>query len=213
METEYQRTLHFCDANVDERKAIYENIGFTKVSMNLALNEKSKAKKDAGIDAIMMDERFRKMVVKEMICKYPYSNMLEKKFPVELYSDFEEGKPGWGRTASADTVFYFFIDAIVSVDMKMLRDEYLDVFTDDGTAEETMSDLAFALFQNGVSGKKLLNKENADVYVSKNGDGHHSVGLMIHPDSDFLGYVDYLEYYFEDEPDEDGTDEEETDEE
>ena len=67
METEYQKTLRFCDANADERKSIYENIGFTKVLINLALNDKSKALKDAGVDAMMINEALRRISVTEEI--------------------------------------------------------------------------------------------------------------------------------------------------
>lgn len=210
METEYQKTLHFCDANAQERKEIYENIGYKRVSVLHGTGEKVMKKKNVGIDAVAMNERSFMIGISEKICRYPYANMLDKKFSVELYSDFEEGTSGWARTTSANTVFYFFIDAIVSVDLKTLR-MYLDDF-DGGTAEEYISDLAAALIEHNVAGKRLEGKDDVEVYVESNGNGHHSVGLVFHPNRELAEEFDYLEYYFEDVPDEEGTDDEEEEE-
>ena len=199
METEYQRTLHFCDADPKERKSIYSDIGYVHVSMNLGNTEERAALKAVGMDVAALDEHFRKVNIMERICKYPFSKMLEKSFSVELYSDFEEGKPGWGRTASADTVFYFFTDAIVSLDVEVFR-RYLDDFHEGMTAEESIGELVDALIQSNVSGKAVLYKDGVDVYVEDNGDGHHSVGLLLHPCRELSEEIDYYEYYFEDEP-------------
>ena len=138
--------------------------------------------------------------------------MLDKKFAVELYSDFEEGKPGWARTTSADTIFYFFIDAIVSLDIKSLR-EFLDNFDGETTAEQGISELARILIQKNIAGKRMEGDNDIDVYVKENGDGHHSAGMVFHSNENLPGLFSYAEYYFEDEPAEEETEDEPAEEE
>lgn len=198
METKFQETLQFCDANTEERRQIYENVGLKKVSMILGNNEKSAEKKAQGIDASALDEIGGRIGITEKICNYRYSSRLVKKIPVELYADFEEGVRGWARTSSADTVFYFFVDAVVSMDLEALRG-FLDHFHDEESAETVIGKIVNALIEHNVSGKVLEDVEGAEVYISPSGDGHHSVGLIFQVGDLPDNAMNIVEYYFEEE--------------
>ncbi len=197
METKYQQTLHFSDANVEERRSIYEDIGLKKVSMIQGLNEKSAETKRSGIDVSGTAE-FGRIKIKEIFCDYMYSYMLMKKIPVELYSDFEDSTQGWLGTSSANTVFYFFRDAIVSTDIQQLRD-FVDQIREDGSFDDMFNGLVSTFIEHNVNGKSLESVEGVSIYVQKKEDGHHSAGLTLEVNSLPDDAMDISEYYFEEE--------------
>lgn len=205
METEFQTTLHFCDATDEERATIYENLGFRRINVLKGLNEKSAASKAAGIDVSAIDENGKNITISEKILDRRYASMLEKRVPVELYSDFENKAQGWLRTSSAMTVFYFFTDAVVSIELAPLR-EFIDQLYEESTVEDEITELVNTFIEHGVSGKHLDGKDGVGIYVFTKENGHHSVGLMLNPDELPDESMDVTEYYFEEE---EGADEEE----
>ena len=195
--TKYQETLRFNEANADERRQIYTDIGFEKPSVILGLNEKSAEMKRDGIDATgIFHGQMTK--IKEIFCDYTYSYLLHKKIEFEAYSDFEEMKDGWPATVSSDTVFYFFRDAIVSTEITQIRD-VITWLREEHDMDEKLSKMVPAFIEHGVRGKKIDGVEGVELYIRENGDGNHSVGFVVETESlpDYL--MDITEYYFEEE--------------
>lgn len=195
--TKYQETLRFNEANADERRQIYTDIGFEKPSVILGLNEKSAEMKRDGIDATgIFHGQMTK--IKEIFCDYTYSYLLHKKIEFEAYSDFEEMKDGWPATVSSDTVFYFFRDAIVSTEITQIRD-VIAWLREEHDMDAKLSKMVPVFIEHGVRGKKIEDVDGVELYIRENGDGHHSVGFVVETESlpDYL--MDITEYYFEEE--------------
>lgn len=195
--TKYQETLRFSDTNPYERRSIYRDIGFLKVSTLKKDVAKDLELIREGIDitCIMLDKPHK---IKEIISHTNYSNNLVKQIPIELYSDFEENTQGWLANSRADEVFYFFNDAVISANLSQMR-YFVDKLYYEESLATKLQEMVNTFIHNGVKGKTTNEKIGISLYVTENENGHHTVGIKV--DTDILPdyAMDVTEYYFEEE--------------
>lgn len=195
--TKYQETFHFSDANLNERRSIYKDIGFSGINILQGKNAKSVELIRDGINASGQFEG-KSHKIKEIISHTNYSNNLVKQIPIELYSDFEENTQGWLANSRADEVFYFFNDAVISANLSQMR-YFVDKLYYEESLATKLQEMVNTFIQNGVKGKTTSEKNGIGIYITKNENGHHAVGITANTDilPDYA--MDVTEYYFEEE--------------
>ena len=196
-ETLFEQTLKFSDANEEERDRIYSDIGFIKVNRVNVTGPKTAALKASGIDLNAFEVSMGKMTISEKIVHRRYSNLLIKKIPVEIYSDYENKAEGWINTCPATMLFYFFDDCVLSISTALIRDFVYGFLSDEAVSGDVTS-MIETFIPADVQGKMIPGHNGIDVVIEPNGEAHR---VLLFIDVKALEDTDrqITEYMFEDE--------------
>lgn len=197
-ETLFEQTLKFSDANEEERDRIYSDIGLNKIMRVKVTGPRTEALKASGVDVTAFDgNTAEKVTIFERIVHSRYSNLLIKKIPVEIFSDYENKSDGWINTCQATDLFYFFDDCVLSVKLVPIRN-FVNEFLSEKTVSDNMDALISAFISAGVQGKEIPEHKGIEVIVEADGETHR-VSLLINVNALEETDVPITEFMFEEE--------------
>lgn len=197
-ETLFEQTLKFSDANEEERDRIYSDIGFNKIMRVKVTGPRTEALKASGVDVTAFNNYdVEKITIFERIVHGRYSNLLIKKIPVEIFSDYENKSDGWINTCQATDLFYFFDDCVLSVKLGLIR-KFVNDFLSEESVSDNMDALINAFISAGIQGKTIPDHKGIEAIVEA-AEGAHRVSLLINVDALEDTDVPITEFMFEEE--------------
>ncbi len=197
-ETLFEQTLKFSDANEEERDRIYSDIGFYKIMRVKVTGPRTEALKASGVDVTAFNNYDAgKITIFERIVHSRYSNLLIKKIPVEIFSDYENKSDGWINTCQATDLFYFFDDCVLSVKLGLIR-KFVNDFLSEESVSDNMDALISAFISAGIQGKAIPDHKGIEAIVDGE-EGAHRISLLINVDALEDTDVPITEFMFEEE--------------